>query len=71
MLLSIYIDTSNSIRNALASKLIKLALRILARRLPMNNKFLRPIAFRFISLSTWLLSIGKRLSVTYAFNASQ
>jgi hypothetical protein len=59
MTLSRYIDTSNSIRNGLATKLIKLALRIPGRRLPINNQFLRPIAIRFISLSTWLLSIGK------------
>jgi hypothetical protein len=71
MMLSKYIDTSNSIRNALATKDIKLALRIPARRLPINSQFLRPIAIRFISLSTWLLSIGKRPSVTYTFNASQ
>jgi len=49
--LSRYIDTSNSIRDALATKLIKLAFRIPARRLPINNQFLRPIAIRFISLS--------------------
>jgi hypothetical protein len=59
MTLSRYIDTSNSIRNALATKLTQLALRIPARGLPINSQFLRPIAIRVISLSTWLLSIGK------------
>jgi len=63
MMHSRYIDTSNSFRNALATTLIKLALRIPARRLRINNQFLRPIAIRFISLSTWLLSIGKLLSL--------
>ena len=71
MTLSKYIDTSSSIRNALATKDIKLALRIPARRLPINNQFLRPIAIRFMSLSTWLLSIGNRPSFVYTVNASQ
>ena len=71
MTLSKYIDTSSSIRNARATKDIKLALRIPARTLPINNQFLRPIATRFMSLSTWLLSIGNRLSFVYTVNASQ
>jgi len=60
--LSIYIDTSSSICNALVTKIIKLALRIPARRIPVNNQSLPPIAIRLISRSTWLLSIGKRPS---------
>ena len=42
--LSKYKPTSRSILSALATSEIRLALRIPARRLPMNNQFLRPIA---------------------------
>jgi hypothetical protein len=50
--LSNYIPTSSSIRKALDTSDIRLALRTPARRLPMNNQFVRPIATRFINRST-------------------
>ena len=50
---------------------IKLASRIPAQRFPINKQFLCPIAIRFMSLRTWLLSIGKAPSFVYTFNASQ
>ncbi len=71
MALSKYIATSRSCRRALATSDIKLALRIPARRDPMNNQFLRPTAIRFIKRSTLLLSIGSEPSSKNTFNASQ